>query len=311
MKDIGEKRRLPIASLINTQDPQKMVDHAEKKYASQLQRLSAEIAESGKKIVLLSGPSSSGKTTTANEIMEYLCSFGQPTVVISLDNFYKNREDIGLLPDGQKDFEALESLDTTLFDNLVGKILRGEAIHVPVYDFVTGQRTNKTMDIPDRQNLLYIFEGIHALNPKLSPTIHPEACVKIYINTHTDYVSGDGHVLLGEIDLRLARRLVRDYFHRGIQAEHTFVSWPDVMEGEIRYIRPYLHLADYHINSVHSYEPMLFKDFVLGIIAKMKGMQEQGSAFAKLFAGLDSLPADHIPLSSMMQEFLPFNENLP
>jgi len=305
-KKIGEKFTLPLALLHTTEGAAALIEQTERQYAEGLDAIAEMITAKDKHLVLLSGPSSSGKTTTSNMLAARLDALGKKAIVISLDNFFKDKEDIPFLPDGQRDIESLRALDLPLFDKLLRKILRGEDAAFPTFDFLTGRRSEKTLDISVSSNTVFIFEGIHALNPELSSVLRPDNCMKLYIATRTDFLNEDKSVALGKHDIRLARRMVRDHHYRGTDALTTLALWKNVLQGEMDYIRPHRNLADCQINSVHAYEPMVMRAQLLQLLDEIPPTEEIVRLREK-FAGLCDLPISVVPKSSLLQEFLPGN----
>lgn len=216
------------------------------------------IAQNDKvRIVLVAGPSSSGKTTFATRLSVHLKAFGKRCRAISVDDYYKNREDIPLDERGKSDFECIESLDTQKLCEDLALLLKGEEAHMPRFDFVAGRRSCEPVPMRIDDDIL-IIEGIHGLNNALTYTIPADKKFKIFISPLTT-LNIDGHSVVMPEDLRLLRRLVRDKRTRGYSFSQTFAVWDSVRRGEFKFILPYQHTADVMFNSTLLYEPLLLK----------------------------------------------------
>lgn len=305
MEYYGEAKEICISCLQNAQDPMQHVLKSEQLYARELQCVVQALVNRHKQIILLAGPSASGKTTTAMKLIQLLATYELEATLISLDDFYLNRDDIPLLADGQKDFETLSSLDLSYLDQVFQHILNGEAIELPKYDFVSGMRLPYTQHVAYQSDLIYVFEGIHALNPNLSLFLDKESAVRIFIDTASNYVDEQGALLLSQEDVRLSRRLVRDYYYRNASVDLTLSLWPNVRSGEALYIRPYEALADYFINSLHGYEPMVYKELLAQIMQGSSQYVSQAMALVDKYERIDALARTLVPDTSLLQEFLP------
>ncbi len=209
------------------------------------------------RVVLVAGPSSSGKTTFATRLSVHLKALGRRCRPISVDDYYKNREDIPFDEQGKLDFECIEALDTQKLGEDLQLLLSGEEAQMPRFDFLTGKRFCETVPMKIDDDIL-IIEGIHGLNNALTFTVPADKKFKIFISPLTT-LNIDGHSVVMPEDLRLLRRLVRDKRTRGYSFSQTFAIWDSVRRGEFKFILPYQHTADVMFNSTLLYEPLLLK----------------------------------------------------
>ena len=214
----------------------------------------------GVRMVLISGPSSSGKTTSAKRLGIQLGVLGLHPVLISLDDYFVDREKTPRDADGNYDYEALEAIDLDLFNDHLCRLMRGESVDIPRYDFITGRRTwhNNPLTLDERSIL--IVEGIHGLNPRLTPSVPGSAEIPhLHLVLH---VGGDGQPSrIATTDNRLLRRLTRDYTQRGADAVATLSRWGSVRRGEEKHIFPYQENADVMLNSSLFYEISVLRPY--------------------------------------------------
>lgn len=303
MKFYGEQRELKIEDL-QQMDAGLLIENAEKIYRQAIEQVGDYIIKNEVKIILLAGPSSSGKTTTASKLAHYLQRKQRQVNVVSLDDFYKEREYIKILPDGNRDFESFESFDLTYFKAMTRNLFFNEDLRYRQYDFVTGRRSELMITLRNQEDTIFIFEGIHALNPKLELGLEDLRCKRIYIATDTHYTY-QNEVMITPEQLRLARRIIRDYYHRLTSVQETLRQWPDVMEGEERYIKPYLYFADLFINTVHGYEVFVWRHFIDVLTKEIEGFNEEIQTLRKIYHLFQQVDVNQVPKESMIQEFLP------
>ncbi len=284
------------------------IEECENRYSEIIDQIVERIVtESGREIVMLAGPSSAGKTTTARRIKESLQSKGVKTYVLSLDDFYLNREDIPYLPDGTQDYETVYALDLPLFEGQVNALLRGETVRTPVFDFTTGRRSDTMYnDIRLGQEDVVIIEGLHALNPVITDKIQGKL-LKIYINVSTRICDTDGNILLSKRNMRFIRRMVRDYKFRASSVENTYKLWKNVTAGEDKYLFPYRDNADVKANTIHLYESCVLKHQALEMLKNCDACGEFKDEVNKLCKALESfcsISEDKVPDYSLLREFL-------
>ncbi len=258
------------------------------------------------RIILLAGPSSSGKTTTAQRLAVHLQMFNIKSYKISLDDYFVNRDKTPLDENGDYDYEALEALDIDFFNKQLNELLEGKEIELPSYDFITGTRKFNGNRIKINKDEMLIIEGIHGLNPKLTPFIEKKHIFKLYVSALTT-VSIDPHNIIPSTDNRLIRRIVRDYNFRGYSARDTISRWTKVNEGEKKYIFPYQEEADFMFNSALIYEFCVFKNYLIPILGKVpENCEEYAEAqrLLKFISYFESIDTKEIPPTSLMREFL-------
>lgn len=258
------------------------------------------------KIVLISGPSSSGKTTSGKRIAIQLLVAGIVPINLSLDNYFVDREHTPRDENGEYDFEALEALDIELFNSNLLDLLSGKKIEIPKFSFDTGKRYYDGETLQFSQNQIIIIEGIHALNPKLTHLIDPESKFKIYVSALAG-INFDDHTRINTTDNRLIRRIVRDYKYRNYSAAETILRWPSVRRGEDTHIFPYQEEADVMFNSALLYELAVLKPFAEPILLEVTPNSEAYTQARRLLGFLSyfkPLHSDTIPPTSIMREFL-------
>jgi uridine kinase len=258
------------------------------------------------KIILISGPSSSGKTTFAKRLAIHLIVNGMKPLNLSLDNYFVDRDNTPLDEYGNHDYEAVEALDIDLFNqNLLG-LLNGEKVELPRFSFETGMRfyNGETMQMQP-ENVL-IIEGIHGLNPRLTNSIPAEAKFKIYVSALAA-LNIDDHNRVSTTDNRLIRRIVRDYRYRKYSARETISRWQSVRQGEEKHIFPFQEEADTMFNSALLYELAVLKPFAEPILLEVQPNQPEYSEAVRLlgfFRYLKPLKPTEIPPTSILREFL-------
>ncbi len=289
-------------------DPQKFIAQCELRYQSIIDSIAKRIIdEEGREIVMLAGPSSAGKTTTARKLSECLIEKGVKTYVLSLDDFYLNREDIPYLPDGSQDFETVDALDLKYFEECVNALLRGETVKNPVFDFTTGKRSDTEFnEITLGDEDVVIIEGLHALNPVITEKIRGKL-LKIYINVSSRIYDENGNIILSKRNMRFIRRMVRDYKFRGSSVENTYKLWKNVTAGEDKYLFPFRDNADIKANTIHLYESCVLKHQALPLLLNSEISDEFKSQATKLVKALEKftdIPETLVPEGSLLREFL-------
>ena len=257
------------------------------------------------KIVLLAGPSSSGKTTTSRKLCMFLQSFGLHPKVLSMDDYFVEREENPKDENGNPDYECLEAIDLKLFDSQLSDLLKGKEVTIPTFNFALGKkeyRDKLTLQSDD----IIVIEGIHALDPKILTNIPRENKFKIYISPLTE-LNMDNQNRISTTDNRLLRRIIRDNRTRGYDVEHTLRSWASVREGEEKYIFPYQDEADYTINSALIYEIGVLKTYVEPLLYSVPNdspYYEEAKRLINFLRLFLPIPADDIPQDSILREFI-------
>ncbi len=274
----------------------------EKKYAE----IADQVRQSGAKMVLLAGPSSSGKTTSCRRLSVQLAVLGYDVNQLSLDDYFLGRDRTPKQPNGEYDFECVEALDIPLLNEHLNALFRGEEVKIPTYDFVKGEPfySGKTLKLGPRSVL--VVEGIHALNPKLTAEIDESLKFKVYVSALTQLSLDDQNIIHGT-DNRLVRRLVRDNNFRGWNAYETLRRWPDVVRGERKHIFPYQENANVMFNSALLYELGVLKRYAEPLLKQVPEDCEEYSIAQQLLSFSELiLPIDDkfIPHNSIMREFL-------
>ncbi len=259
-----------------------------------------------KKFVFIAGPSSSGKTTFAHRLAVQLRAHGVHPHIVSVDNYFVNRDLTPKDESGRFDFECLEALDLKTFNDDMARLLNGETIDVPVFNFITGEREYKGNMLKLGEKGMLIVEGIHALNDQMSYLIPSENKFKIYISALTT-LNVDNHNRIPTTDARLIRRMVRDYQTRGASANRTLGMWDSVRRGEEKYIFPFQEGADAMFNSALIYELAALKSFAEPMLFSVTPDTPEYVEARRLIKFLDyflSIDADKIPYNSLIREFI-------
>ena len=269
--------------------------------------LAAQIAsDDKKKFVMIAGPSSSGKTSFANRLSIQLIAKGRKPHPLSLDDYYVDRVFCPKNPDGSFDFECLESIDIKLFNEDMNRLLKGEAVDMPSFNFKTGKREYRGRKLTLGADDILVIEGIHGLNDRLSQLIPPEHKFKIYISALTQ-LNIDEHNPLSTTDERLIRRIVRDARTRGTNAMETIAMWPSVRKGERENIFPFQEQADVMFNSALVYELAVLKVYAEPLLFGIERDCPEYLEAKRLLKLLDyflPMPADGIPNNSLLREFV-------
>lgn len=269
--------------------------------------LAAQIAsDDKKKFIMIAGPSSSGKTSFANRLSIQLIAKGRKPHPLSLDDYYVDREFCPKHPDGSFDFECLESIDVKLFNEDMNRLLKGEAVDMPSFNFKTGKREYRGRKLTLGADDILVIEGIHGLNERLSQLIPPEHKFKIYISALTQ-LNIDEHNPLSTTDERLIRRIVRDARTRGTNAMETIAMWPSVRKGERENIFPFQEQADVMFNSALVYELAVLKVYAEPLLFGIERDCPEYLEAKRLLKLLDyflPMPADGIPNNSLLREFV-------
>lgn len=258
------------------------------------------------RIVLISGPSSSGKTTFAKRLSIQLMVLGIKPVALSLDDYFKEREDTPRDEKGEYDFESLYALDLDLFNDHLKALLRGEEVSIPTFNFTTGRKEYKGKTMKLHPNNVLILEGIHALNPALLPGIKPELLFKVYVSALTS-ISLDYHNWIPTTDNRLLRRIIRDFRYRSYSAQDTISRWESVREGEEKWIFPFQENADAMFNSALLFEFSVLRSYAEPILRQVPQRCPEFTEAHRLLRFLEffvPISDPEIPKTSLLREFL-------
>ncbi len=260
----------------------------------------------GARVVLLAGPSSSGKTTTTKRLsIQLLCNQIRPQM-ISLDNYFVDREHTPLDESGDYDYESLYALDIEQFNKDLNDLIAGKEVAMPTYDFTTGKRTYKGNTLKLDDNSILLMEGIHGLNPELTASIADDMKFKVYVSALTT-INIDNHNWVSTTDNRLLRRIVRDFRYRGASAVDTIRRWPSVRRGEDKWIFPYQENADAMFNSSLLFELGVMKETAETILKQVPHSEPEYAEAYRLLRFLSyfkALPSQKVPATSLLREFL-------
>lgn len=258
------------------------------------------------KMILIAGPSSSGKTTFAQKLGIQLRLTGYTPVTISMDNYFKERVDTPLGEDGKYNFECVEALDSELFNTQMRDLIAGKTVELPEFDFKIGTKNYNGKYLTMKEKDILIIEGIHALNPIISEFTPDENKYKVYIAPITT-LNVDGYTKVSSSDTRLLRRMLRDYTTRGHSVEKTFDLWHNVKKGEEQYIFPFVNTADYIYNSSLIYEPSVMKTFAQPLLLQVDKTNMYYAEARRLYEYLNNLlpmETSQIPVDSIIREFI-------
>ena len=259
------------------------------------------------KFILIAGPSSSGKTSSNQRLCVQLEVNGLHPIPISMDNYYVNREDTPKNPDGTYDFERVDVIDIPLFNEHLGRLLQGETVMLPYYNFMTGHREYRGQTMCMKENSIFVIEGIHALNRKVTESVPEENKLKIFVSALTP-MSLDAFNRIHTTDLRMLRRMVRDSKFRSHDALNTIKMWPSVRRGEEKYIFPCQEDADVFFNTSLIYEPAILRKFAMPLLESVP-KEEKAAYFTarrllRLLGLIEPLDEDMIPNNSILKEFI-------
>lgn len=283
-------------------DPKGLIRTAESDYAAQLRE--AVIRFEGRRILCIAGPSGSGKTTTANKLAAMLTVEGRETIVLSMDDFYKNH---GELPqeNGKDNLEIIEALEIPLLKETISQLLQEGSTLLPKYDFGTGLRQDNAAPAKLPKNGAIIIEGIHGLHQKVADCFDPNLIFRIYISPHSGFQNIEG-IGVDKRQVRLIRRMIRDSHHRGASPMKTLTLWEEVCRAEDLYVRPMARFADFRINSVHLYEPCLFRNEMIELIGTVPEESKYYQMMQNLKYSLEHflhLDEAFLPKNSLLREF--------
>lgn len=297
-------KRLVGCELINlaAADQARFVQVCEQHYHDRLDAAAHAALNSGAQIIMLTGPSAAGKTTTARKLSQRIAAAGRRSAVISLDDFFVGEGRYPKQADGSDDYECVEALDLPVLRQCLQDLAATGVCDTPVFDFLTQKPTGSTRHIDGRGGVV-VIEGLHAFNPALGVDSLPKgAAIHIYAGLREEYAAPDGSRVLATRDIRLARRLTRDFLFRGHDADFTLRLWPHVCQSEDRYIKAFKSRADLVLDTSFSYEVCLW-----GLYTREMTATEYADRLQELcrrYAAFDPLPGTAVPQDSMLREFI-------
>ena len=310
MREINEKRysrvEIEAVNALALEDTAKLVEKSEGYYNSQVmsaaKMIKAKVPQH--KFILLCGPSASGKTTTAHKLKHRLIELGVGARVVSMDNFFTGVENYPLLPTGKPDMESIEALDLKLLNSCFNELLETGRSLFPVFDFVEQVQRKGEHLVEIGENDVLIMEGIHALNPLVLSNIAQEKIFRIYVSVRTKFINGEETVLVPK-DIRLIRRLVRDYKFRGYAPRHTLEYWHHVVASEKQNIDLYRDDVNLKMDNTIDYEVCVWHSLLHNLIESLS--DGEYPELERIFAALKRFPeVDYslIPKNSLLREFI-------
>lgn len=303
-------KRLVGSELVNlaARDPRALVELSERQYARRIRDAADQILSSGRHIVMVTGPSAAGKTTSANKLAQELRSRGVRSEVMSLDDFFVGAGRYPKQPDGSDDYECVEALDIPVLHRCLQSLAETGVCDAPIFDFLTQLPTGTTRHI-DCTDGVAIVEGLHAFNPILTEQLPADAVLNIYASLREEYAGADGQRLLATRDVRLARRMTRDWKFRGHDADFTMSLWPHVCKSEDIYIKAFKKRADLVLDTSFSCEVGIWEHYVENLTASAH--TERLATLRRKFAAFDPIDSSLIPADSTLREFIGPDEEKP
>ena len=281
-----------------------LIFNSELSFTSQVSYVADRIFDNGDcMLVLVVGPSSSGKTTFTKLLGKRLEYLGVKSHTISTDDFFIDRAKVPLLPNGLKDFDSIKAVDVPLLKRTIRSILNGDWCEIPTYDFISGKSVPNAKLIRLHKEDVVILEGIHAFNPILLDSLHDDRILKVSIQPRSDFDFGNDLILYSD-ELRLLRRTIRDFMSRGHSFESTITQWNEVIAAEKVNIKPYLDGADYRIDSTYAYELFAYRHCIYDAL---KAANQAG--YEKLLSIMEMIPPfplTAIPRESLLNEFVKY-----
>ena len=294
---------------IGKEDWAAIIAEAEGKHSRRLSEIADAIAEAhssrGLRTVLVSGPSSSGKTTFSKRLGSVLAARGLRPEPISMDDYFVDRDKTPRDAEGKFDFEAVEAVDLELMNDQLHRLSAGEEVITPIYNFVTGKREWHAEPLRLGDDSIMILEGLHMLNPRLTSLIPDNSKLRIFISCLTAAESADGQ-RISTFDVRMLRRMVRDNSQRGNSATTTILQWPNVRRGEDKYVFPYLGDADTVFDSSLRYELSALRPLAEPLLAAVTDSEASAAAahLLNLLGHFPPISTDGIPEDSLLKEFV-------
>jgi uridine kinase len=281
------------------------INECETKFESELSQAASDSASFGTRIITLSGPTCSGKTTAAEKLVGVLSSAGKQVHVISIDDYFYNRDYLdSISPDGKIDFDSPKTIDLAMLEKTVVEIDKAKTVHIPHFDFVLGRRS-RVDEFSPSPDAVYIFEGIQAIYPDVTSLLSHHNCKSVFISVAEELRIND--TVFDRRDLRFFRRLVRDCRVRNSTPEFTFTLWESVCENEDINILPYASNADIKINSLLGYEPYVIKPYLIPLLETIScesRFHSRSREIIKAFENIEPIDEKFIPKNSLFREFI-------
>lgn len=286
--------------------PERFIASCEERYLGSLEKITEDIClKKGRTLIMLAGPSSSGKTTTAKILRQDIMKRSRHATVISLDDYYLDQEKSYYFEDGTVDYETVKALDLDLITGSLRQLIETGSAEIPQFSFITKRRDGfRRLEVSADE--IIIVEGLHAINPLITEPLSGENLKKIYVSV-SSRIYDDGNLLLNKRDMRFIRRMVRDYHFRNSSVEYTFYLWNGVRMGEDRYLFPYSADADIRIDSTHAYEPCLFKNIAMELLDHLPHdsvYYPTARALSEKLSAFSSISQQAVPENSLLREFI-------
>ncbi len=284
--------------------PHSMIARAETAYTAAMRYVAQEVLSRECHLLLLAGPSSSGKTTSANLLAERIRSRGVEARVISLDDFYRHPDDPAYpMKDGKQDYECVEALRIPRIHQTIEAILKGQDTRIPRFDFREQRVIEDATVLPASKGGVFILEGLHALNPILTAGLPEMGVYRLFVSVSTN-ITEDGVRILSGRKLRFVRRMVRDSIFRATPAERTMALWQDVLHGEDLYLYPYKETADFKLNTFHAYEPCVLAARAMRLLSETDAGGDYVDTVRRALPKFAPIAEEAVPKASLLREFL-------
>ena len=311
-----KKLNVPYVSELNTlvsnREIKGFIESCELHFTDEIKKACDKIIRNNeKKFIMIAGPSSSGKTTSTRVLGSYLRSKGYDPICLSTDDYFVDRIDTPKDEFGNFDFECLNAVDTKQFNEDLMRLLKGEEINVPTFNFITGQREYHNHLVKLNENSIILIEGLHSLNDDLTPGIPDRYKYKIYLSPFIP-LNIDRHNYISTLDLRLIRRIVRDNRTRGYTVSEVIEKWQSVRNGEEKYIFPFTHQADMIINTALPYELGVLKVYAEPLLLSIdtdSKYYEEARRLLKFLRSFYAITSEYVSKSSILREFIGGNSN--
>lgn len=303
--NLHEKQTIEQLNSIATTDIKYLIQTEEEKYHKQIEDLVEDfLSYDNKRIILLAGPTSSGKTTTSKIIDEQLEKRGYSCETISLDDFLLPLESRAVLKDGSLDYDSFATMDVKAFNAFIKKLFHDKEAFMPKYNFVKNRPDDELVKLTIKENSVLIVEGLHALNPNLLQTKeNKNFAYTVFICPNVDFYLNNKLVLEAQ-NMRLMRRALRDYYKRGASINETLRTWQHTIDSENLYIKPYRHTVDYKINSTLRYEILVYAKYLRPLLEATEG-EKLSYPLIQTLDACEKLDKNLVPADSMLWEFLP------
>lgn len=288
-------------------DTEGLIRRTEAGFREKRADLARHITEKKTRVVLLAGPSSSGKTTTANLLADTLRAGGHSATVISLDDFYYSKGDPHYPKNerGEPDFEAPESLRIDLIRKTIAAIESSERVYLPRFDFRAGKSYDRATELVVPDGGCVIIEGLHALNPCMTEGVNTDSVTRVFVSVSTNITDGGVRLLSGK-KVRFIRRLTRDFLYRASSAARTYELWSGVLAGEKKYLYPYRDTADFYFDTFHPFEIGVMRPFAEQVLDDAPEFREEYVEVVRRAVGrFETIPLSLLPEDSLIREFVP------